>query len=228
MLKAHSWRLMGRILFVFGLLGAQTGHADAKFDCELELLELVKGAQISIEGQAYKVRQVVEDGHKSLVYRLKAEDGRRLALKIARPGDPSNLESLQKEVGKVAAIEKLGLPQARILASGQKFLLKEWVQGVRGDVWISSWLASGSSTQDPKFQDLKKLFRQLAEMKIYLGNLKDLNLIYDGTKWVIVDAGKIEKRDSVEELLKEYAEVFWRRWVHGDSRGKPMKFHISR
>lgn len=190
---------------------------DVQIRFKAELRDAGKKASSSEthERAEYKleVLSTVTDGHKALVYKVRDQNGNIYAEKVPKDDSKKAAESIRKEPIKTEELKKLNVRYARLFAHGDGFILKEWVEGTRGDKWVKDWVANGSKKSDPVYKNLMALFDSLIEQGVYVGNLKDLNLIYDGTEWVIVDFGSIEGGISKKELKEKYKDVFENRWL---------------
>ncbi len=184
---------------------------------------LAIGAEVKTpQGLKLKIAKVILDGHKGIVYKAIDKNGKAWALKVPRFDLPEfNYDvkaSLVKEVAKIPVYEKLNVPYARIIEAGPDYLVKEWVEGVRGDEWVQSWskLSSSKRKSDPRYQQLMQLFEHISMQGAYVGNLKAINMIHDGQNWVIVDSStpKLEA-GRPEDMRAKYSDVFEKRWIRG-------------
>ncbi|MFN8845776.1 MAG: hypothetical protein ACK5W9_02895 [Bdellovibrionales bacterium] len=121
-------------------------------------------------------------------------------------------------MGKIELYEKLNVPYARIIEAGPDYLVKEWVEGIRGDEWIKGWvkLSSQKRKLDPRYLQLMELFDQISNQKAYVGNLKAINMIHDGVQWVVVDSSTPKlQAGEIQEIRAKYNDVFQKRWIRG-------------
>jgi hypothetical protein len=210
------------------LFSAQTFAVDVckksiQLDVKTAKDVLPVGAKIKTPlGLNLSIAKVILDGHKGIVYKALDKNGKAWALKVPRFDLPEyNYDvkaSLVKEVAKIPAYEKLNIPYARIIEAGPDYLVKEWVEGVRGDEWVNSWskLSSSKRKSDPRYQQLMQLFENISAQGAYVGNLKSINMIHDGQTWIIVDSStpKIEA-GRPDEMRAKYNDVFEKRWIRG-------------
>jgi RIO-like serine/threonine protein kinase len=183
------------------------------FAPDLKLAKWKKGDTIKTpEGRKLKIIDVIEDGHKALVYRAKDQDRDEIALKVAISNDPDILKSLKGEPLKIPDLDASGVEYAEIFEHGGNYMVKEWVEGIRGDKWFEKWEKKGSDTKDPVFQKLLEMYHDLADQGIYIGNLKPLNVIFDGKKWVVVDPGSFKTGLKPSAALKEFEDTLTSRW----------------
>lgn len=172
-------------------------------------------------GLKLKITKAILDGHKGMVYRATDHKGHLYAIKVPRYDlegfDYDILKSFAKEPLKAIEFDKLDVAYARIFEYGTDYLVKEWVEGIRGDEWIKEWLKKSEKERekDPRYLQLMQLFDHLASQRVYVGNLKAINLIHDGEDWVIVDSGTPDYNysSSRRKNRKKYQSVFESRWV---------------
>lgn len=231
-MKCLTLFLLANVLVFSGVNGWSAKEGGHSFSCQQTLksedyLGLAVGSEIAFESQNSQkllIEKVIDDGHKALVFKVQDEQGKVFAFKVARSEDPDILKSITKEPRKVPELERLKLRYARIYQSGENYILKEWVEGKRGDAWMKDWIAGGAQESDLAFKKLAELFAGLAVQNTYVGNLKDLNLIFDGHEWVLVDIGSIREGESQEAVLHEYEDVFKSRWLDTEHRDLRKKF----
>lgn len=171
-------------------------------------------------GLNLKIDKVILDGHKGVVYRGIDKRGKPYAIKVPRYDlkdyDYDSVGSLQREIDKVPGYEKLKVLYARIYEYGQDYVIKEWVEGLRGDEWVKKWLTLSKPEQerDPLYRDLMELFQYLASQKSHVGNLKSINVIHNGEGWVIVDGGEAKFNfDEPKNIYSRYLGTFENRWI---------------
>ena len=181
------------------------------------------GAEVKTPlGLKLTIAKAILDGHKGIVYKAIDKNGKAWALKVPRFDLPEYdydvVASLVKEVAKIPAYEKLNVPYARIIEAGPDYLVKEWVEGIRGDEWIKTWsnLSRSKRLSDSRYIQLMNLFEHISSQGAYVGNLKSINMIHDGKNWVIVDSStpKVEA-GTPEEMRAKYNDVFEKRWIRG-------------
>ncbi|MEA1927357.1 MAG: hypothetical protein U9N73_04065 [Candidatus Auribacterota bacterium] len=170
------------------------------------------GDTIRIGGKDFRIVTIAGKGRRSIVYQVENQDGLRFALKIPINKEPKTLNSLRKEKEKGRAYARYGFRHAGIICSGENYILKNWVEGLRGDRWTRQWAEEGFSPHDPRIINLIELLRYSAEKKIYLRDLNQNNLIWDGESWVIIDTGSIKKRFSRSRILRLYREYISENW----------------
>jgi hypothetical protein len=175
------------------------------------------------------VERLVTDGHKGFVAAVKGTDDVLYALKLPLENSESIAKSFKKEIGRTQELLNLGYPVATVLVLTSDFMIKPWIEGQRGDVWIQNWTAAGASRRVVAYKKLVALFAQLIQSGKYVHNLKDLNLILESRSrsWIIVDSGAPEAM-ARSELLDVYVEVFRKRWLRDyDTNGEILKHFKS-
>ena len=170
------------------------------------------GERLVIGDNTYRVLAEVGRGRRSLVYRAADSGGRELALKIACNNKPETLSSLKNEMVKARHYARYRFRHAEIVERGPNYVLKSWVAGIRGDRWTEKWKEAGFPPDDPAFIRLKELLLDSAEKKIYIRDLNQNNLIWDGSDWVIIDSGSVKKRRRRRRILHLYREYIAENW----------------
>lgn len=176
-------------------------------------------------GLKLTIDKVILDGHKGVVYRGVDKSGKPYAIKVPRYDlkdyNYDSLGSLQREIDKVPGYEKLKILYARIFEYGEDYIVKEWVEGVRGDEWVKKWVSLSKSNRknDPLYRDLMDLFQSIASQRSYVGNLKSINLIHNGEGWIIVDGGGVKfNTDEPGNIISRYQETFENRWIRNGKK----------
>ncbi len=171
-------------------------------------------------GLKLEITKVVLDGHKGIVYKGIDKKGKSYAVKIPRHDLGSKydvIETFKEEIDKMDDYEKLKIPYAHILEYGKDYLIKDWIEGIRGDEWLKKWegLSKSEKEADPKYIQLMALYDHISSQGAYVGNLKSINLIHDGNQWIVVDSS-IPKfnYDKPERIRRKYDRTFDRKWIH--------------
>lgn len=172
----------------------------------------VAGEEIEIRGETFRVIAVAGRGRRSIVYQVGNRVGRRFALKIPVDCEPDTLNSLKNEELKARAYSRYGFRHAGVIEAGVDYILKDWVDGVRGDRWTRQWAKDGFPPDTPQIIQLGDLIRHSAAKKIYLRDLNQNNLIWDGEEWVIIDTGSVKKRFSRSRILRLYRDYISENW----------------
>lgn len=162
--------------------------------------------------QKLTILRRIDDGHAGVVFRVRDDDGNILALKVPRKESEKQFKKLHQEVAKNARMQSLGLPIAEITEEGGDYLVKRWIDGLRGDHWFIQWNEKGRPLDDLAWRRLCEMFDMLAAQNVYVQNLKDLNMIWDGQKWVVIDVGYFKTGLTPQQALGRYYETFDGRW----------------
>ncbi|MGZ6331148.1 MAG: hypothetical protein ACXWP5_00910 [Bdellovibrionota bacterium] len=163
-------------------------------------------------GQELLIVRRVDAGKRGVVFQVKDHDGHFYALKVARDDAAETLRSIQGEASKIEKYEKLGLPHSQLVESGERFNIKSWVEGVRGDEWLRQWGKSKKMLSSPEWKGLTSLMSDSASKGAYVGDLNPKNLIWDGKQWVIVDSGGIRFKMNEADALNRYRMKMSARW----------------
>lgn len=131
---------------------------------------------------------------------------------MPRKESEKQFKKLHQEVAKNARMQSLGLPIAEITEEGGDYLVKRWIDGLRGDHWFIQWNEKGRPLDDLAWRRLCEMFDMLAAQNVYVQNLKDLNMIWDGQKWVVIDVGYFKTGLTPQQALGRYYETFDGRW----------------
>lgn len=195
------------------------------------------------------VTRRIDDGHAGVVFKAVNKKAETFALKVPKKDTEKQFRKLHQEVVKNKQLADLGLPYADIVEEGGDYLVKRWVEGVRGDDWFMHWNENGRPRDDACWLRLIYLFDSLSakgtalvnlsadevyfyleflfffsgvntlvfcltitNAGIYVQNLKDLNMIWDGKQWVVIDVGYFKYGMAPQEALGRYYETFDTRW----------------
>ncbi len=175
---------------------------------------LSPGETISLQGRTYRITSAPLPGRRGMVYRIEDSAGRRFALKTAADRRRETLLSLRGERRKARTYRRWGFPHAGIVASGPDYVLKEWVDGIRGDAWAREWARQGFPPGTAPWVRLTELVARGISLRVYLRDLNQNNLIWDGAGWMIIDAGsakKLFRRSRVRRLYLEEIPLNWGR-----------------
>jgi hypothetical protein len=171
---------------------------------------------IEFDQNKFTVIKYVDEGKRGKVYQIKDTHGKLYALKVAKDQSPETLLSLGQELKKNQLYKKYNLSHAHVVSSGKDYVIKDWVEGVRGDEWMKRWVKNGAPTDSPELKALKKFIDDASKRGVYVGDLNPKNLIWNKYSWVIVDSGSIQEGKSLKEALGRYAEKFSSRWGKSD------------
>ena len=165
---------------------------------------------VSPEDKEYKVEKYIDHGRRSEVYLIiDKKTNLQYALKVARKNNEETLRSLNKEQKKVLDILKTGEPTAALVEAGTNYVIREYIEGTRGDEWLKRWVENGYSLQDPALLALAELYKRVAEKNFYIGDLNRKNLIWTPSgKWVVVDSGDIFENVGYQESIERSIAKF--------------------
>lgn len=188
--------------------------------------DLNSGEVVKTEkGKKLTIMSFVDEGLRGKVYKVKDDSGKEFALKVARDSNPETLESMNKETIKAVLYQKYKIPHAKIIESNSEYALKEWVEGIRADEWIKTWVAKGSAENASEMKDLKKLISSTAKSGVYVGDLNPKNLIWNGAHWIVIDSGGIKEGLPPKESLEKFLEKIPSRWSKDENGERcPMLF----
>lgn len=183
------------------------------------------GDPVTIRGRIYRVRSNPIRGRRGTVYQVEDNRGRRLALKIAADRRRESLRSLGRERKKARAYRRYGFPHAAIVAAGPGYVLKEWVEGVRGDEWVREWARQGFPPEAGPWIRLTEMLLHGIRRRVYLRDLNQNNLVWDGAGWTIIDAGsanRLLRRSRVRRLYLQEIPLDWGR-AAGPGAEEPIR-----
>lgn len=165
-------------------------------------------------GMELKPEGYIDSGLRGRVWKVKGKDGKAYALKVAINKMPETLDSFRREPERTASVANLGLVSiARIVESGPNYLVKEWVEGTRGDKWFEQWVKDGADGKDPVFKKLLALYDTLAAQGVYIGDLNRKNLSWNGQDWIIIESGQAHLNQPKKGLVKKYRQKFYVNWT---------------
>ena len=168
--------------------------------------------EINIRGKTFRVVEIAGQGRRSIVYQVENQDGQRFAYKIPANRNPDTLNSLKNEENKTRAYSQHGFKHAKVIETGSDYILKDWVEGIRGDRWTRKWKDKDFPADAPQIIRLAELIRYSAGKKIYLRDLNQNNLIWDGDDWVIIDTGSVKKKFSRSGIIRLYRNYISENW----------------
>lgn len=171
-----------------------------------------KGDEIILSERPYHIREVAGNGRRSIVYQVNNREGIRYALKVPINRDPVTINSFKNEVLKSRSCVKYGFQHAKVIELGADYILKEWVDGIRGDAWTREWAHQGFPAGALQIISLGKLILDSARRKIYIRDLNQNNLIWNGGNWIIIDSGSIKKKFSRRGILRLYRDYVSENW----------------
>lgn len=172
---------------------------------------LTANDRIQIGRKTYQIIDVAGEGRRGRVFRIRDRRGQLFALKVAKNNNPDTLRSIQQESAKAAQWKSLNIPHSEVLVQAESYVLKTWVEGVRGDELINRFLGGETSLASAATQ-LLQLADRIRSQGAYIGDFRPANMIYSNNQWVILDSGSIQQGLSFEEARAKWQEKFERRW----------------
>ena len=153
------------------------------------------------------IKEIVEAGDDRRVYQVRDQHGKLYAYKHAKK------RSVKKEVERTEAVKKAGVPYAVMVSSGPEYVLRQWVDGLRGDVWLKSWESFGAPLDIAAVEDLILLLDTSARAGLYIGKLDPEDMVWSETaeRWYIVDCGGVTA-STPRAAAKRYFWKILERW----------------
>jgi hypothetical protein len=173
-------------------------------------LDLKPNDRIQIKNKTYTVIKVAGDGKRSVVFQVTTKDGKKFALKVAKNQKQETLESLEKESAKAKKWNSLKILHSEVLVQEKTYVLKTWIEGLRGDEVIEKYLA-GDASMNNAAKKVLELVNKIMQAGAYIGDFRPDNLIWTGEDWVIVDSGSIQQGMTAKQAEEK--------WLSADHRG---------
>ena len=152
----------------------------------------------------------IPSGSDRRVYKVKDQHGNVYAYKHAKK------HGLKKEIERTEIVAKSGVPYAEMVASGtdpadgSAYVIRRWVDGLRGDDWLRSWENFGSPLQHGGASGLFLLLDALSRKGQYVGKLDPEDVMFNDIGiWVIVDCGGVREmapRDAADRYFWKFIE----------------------
>jgi hypothetical protein len=189
------------------------GYAKLEATAELAPMspQLRTGDLVQVKNQVLEVISVAGEGLRGIVFKVKDNEGKLFALKVARDQSAETIESLQKESRKAEKWKALNIPHAPILVQGDDFVLKTWVDGTNGEEIVERFLRGDASTKKA-VKSLFELVGFIREQGAYVGDFRPANLMWTEKGWVVIDSGSIKMGMTIEEAHARWSEKFENRW----------------
>ena len=184
------------------------------------------GQPIKVGELSLTVLQELEAGRDKRLYKVKDQRGALYIYKHCKR------RSVKKEVQRAEVLTRIGLAHSKIVANGSDpdsrrtgYILREWIEGTRGDDWLKSWESFGAPLQIDAIEDLVSLLDKAARAGMYVGHLDPDDLVFDGTRWHIIDCGTIDKRPAKDAAARYFWKVF-ERWGKKLDRKRNALTHL--
>ncbi|MCE3009968.1 MAG: hypothetical protein LW875_05095, partial [Proteobacteria bacterium] len=116
---------------------AKTGSFQHKnIDARLQVKD-----RVLINNATYEILGLAGEGRRGRVYLVRDTKGQVFALKVAKDNSADTLRSIQQESAKAKQWTSLNLVHSKVLVQAETYVLKSWVEGIRGDELIDRLLA---------------------------------------------------------------------------------------
>ncbi len=178
---------------------------------------LKPGDIITVHNRELEVIKKAGEGRRGIVYKVKAKNGAFYALKIAKDDKPETLESFAKESAKSKKWQTLKIPHSKVLIQEKTYVLKTWIEGIRGDEIIKRF-NNGESQFQNAAQSILTIVEKIQAQGAYVGDFRPANLIWTGKTWVIIDSGTVQDNITMESANEKWNQMdergpkFERRW----------------
>jgi len=132
-----------------------------------------------------------------------------------RPADDakSHQMSFRKEVERAKVWRQLALSNVEVRwHEDKRSLLRTYVPGVQASDRIQLrefWTDDAYATER---RALAHLIVRAAQQRAYVSDLNPRNLIFDGSRWQIIDSGTIQLVASAESTLEKYRHKLMKNW----------------
>ncbi len=123
-------------------------------------------------------------------------------------------ESYRKEIIKSKKWRKFGISKVKVCWHPDNMsILKTYIKGPTLKKLLKDDPEFFSKTKRKPFKALIKFVRLLIDSENYIHDLKGANLVFDGTKWQVVDSGPIHKKSSRSATRREYRKFLYKKWA---------------
>lgn len=113
----------------------------------------------------------------------------------------------------------------KVLECGKNYCVREWTEGIRGDIWYKQWKEFGCATDNEGFLALVNLWKSVSDKGFYIQNLKQLNLIWSASGWVVIDSGYCRTGKNDLCMLR-FCHHFDKHWQNGDENDDFTPMHV--
>ena len=131
------------------------------------------------------------------------------------PADDSKAHQMafRKEIERAKVWRQLDLSNVEVRwHEDKRSLFRTYVPGILALDRIRSREFWTDETYAEERRALTHLIVRAAQQGAYVNDLNPRNLIFDGTRWQIIDSGSIRFRDSPEAILKKYRQRLLKAW----------------
>lgn len=168
------------------------------------------GQPIKVGELSLTVLKELESGRNKRVYKVKDQRGVLYVYKHMKKRD------VKKEVERTVLLVRFTLPHAKVVSSGSDYLLREWIEGIRGDAWLKSWESFGAPMEAEAVASLSAMLDKASRAGVYVGNLEPEDLVFDGEHWSILNCGSVRELPPKEVATRYFWKMFERWGEHVD------------
>jgi hypothetical protein len=152
-------------------------------------------------------------GKHSRVSLVRCPDQTLWIWKCPRDDSKSHQMSFRKEIERAKVWRELELSNVEVRwHEDKRSLLRTYVPGVLALDRIQSREFWTDDTYARERGALAHLIERAAQQRAYLSDLNPRNLIFDGSRWQVIDSGSIRFRESPETTLKKYRQLLMKNW----------------
>ncbi len=173
-----------------------------------------------------KIVKTLHRGHRSKVLLVKRDSKLCIWKRTARGNNGE--QSLKRQLKRIKQWKKFRLSKVKAKWYDDG-ILKTYVKGKDLKDIIednNNFFSSNSKELD----DLKKFIDHLMDSKMFIHDLKGLNIIYDGHNFQIIDSGPIYKMGH-SKLKKEYRKILyikWSKYLDSNREKKDLKSFLTK
>lgn len=161
----------------------------------------------------FTVKELVHSSSTSKVFRVANKDGDMYTLKtVANPSCEECVESLNRAADRYETLKLHNVPHTRVFVRNRNFIFRAWIEGVNALEWLQKRSAMGLDG-DRGWDALQEFIGELEAKGIYIQNLGPKNLVWDGTKWWVIDMGDISISEDKAHTKSRWKDGLTRRWV---------------
>lgn len=188
--------------------------ANTKGTARLPKLAEIQAAEAALPAPAPRYRIVRElPAEEGRSFRAVDENGKPVLLRQAETGDAAAIQALRREADEASRLARHKLPHAAVRENSGTLLVRDWIEGERGDQWLKKWRAAGSSAKAEGLAELAHLFREASRQGVYVKGLDPRQLVWTGREWIIMNAPKIKEGLPEAEALARYLKKVPKLWV---------------
>lgn len=191
--------------------------------------DLEQQLRSSREHEPVGIKSLVYKGTRADIYLAEGQTGLQYAVKVAKGTDPRMLDSLERTGRRLKKLKELGVPHSETAAQTAGYILKQWIEGTTAKAWLEEVRtrdqeispADENAPYESKdfvseydstlFGSLVTWIKKLISEGIFIERLTPSNLVWDGSKWKVIDSGSIKQMSPIEAALA-YQETLTKYW----------------